>query len=102
MYVELAPGLGETLASGARGTPWRLRVCKGSLVVEILSFANFSGVGELDYSELAYTKDPQSLVDLGIKLCKLGVSLEEAFGEPQDIEGAIVGEKVFIVQSRPQ
>ena len=26
VYIELAPGLGETLASGLRGSPWRLTV----------------------------------------------------------------------------
>ena len=28
LYAELAPGLGETLASGTRGSPWRLAVHK--------------------------------------------------------------------------
>ena len=28
VYCEVAPGLGETLASGTRGTPWRLRYNK--------------------------------------------------------------------------
>ena len=30
LYAELAPGLGETLASGMRGSPWRLSVGKTS------------------------------------------------------------------------
>ena len=30
MYAELAVGLGETLASGTRGSPWRLAVNKSS------------------------------------------------------------------------
>lgn len=30
MYAELAVGLGETLASGTRGSPWRLAVSKSS------------------------------------------------------------------------
>ena len=30
MYAELAVGLGETLASGTRGSPWRLAVKKSS------------------------------------------------------------------------
>lgn len=28
LYAELAAGLGETLASGTRGSPWRLSVHK--------------------------------------------------------------------------
>lgn len=30
MYAELAVGLGETLASGTRGSPWRLAVNKST------------------------------------------------------------------------
>lgn len=30
LYAELAVGLGETLASGTRGSPWRLSVDKAS------------------------------------------------------------------------
>jgi phosphoglucan,water dikinase len=30
LYAELAAGLGETLASGTRGSPWRLSVSKAS------------------------------------------------------------------------
>lgn len=30
LYAELATGLGETLASGTRGSPWRLSVSKKS------------------------------------------------------------------------
>ena len=30
LVAELAPGMGETLASGAQGLPWRLAVSKGS------------------------------------------------------------------------
>ena len=39
---------------------------------------------------------------LGQRLSKIGVALEEAFGGPQDVEGALVGDSVYIVQSRPQ
>jgi hypothetical protein len=33
---------GETLASGTRGTPWRLEVDKANGKVDTLAFANFS------------------------------------------------------------
>ncbi|KAL2520078.1 Phosphoglucan [Forsythia ovata] len=39
---EVAPGLGETLASGTRGTPWRLSIGKFDGSVRTLAFANFS------------------------------------------------------------
>lgn len=35
LYAELAAGLGETLASGMRGSPWRLSVDKTSGVLAI-------------------------------------------------------------------
>jgi phosphoglucan,water dikinase len=39
---EVAPGLGETLASGKRGSAWRIAVNKSSGAVKVLAFANFS------------------------------------------------------------
>lgn len=39
---EVAPGLGETLASGTRGSAWRLATNKATGEVETLAFANFS------------------------------------------------------------
>jgi phosphoglucan,water dikinase len=111
VYAEVALGLGETLASGKQGTPYRMRIHKDSLQVDILSFANFSsteaeGAGEVDYSQLRLTKDPQALVDLGTQLCKLGIHLERHFGDAQDIEGALCRDgdedQLYIVQSRPQ
>lgn len=42
------------------------------------------------------------VMQVGQQLCKVAVELEEAFGAAQDVEGAIVGSDVFIVQTRPQ
>ncbi|KAG2437888.1 hypothetical protein HXX76_005505 [Chlamydomonas incerta] len=42
LLAEVAPGQGETLASGARGTPWRFEVEKASGKVDTLAYANFS------------------------------------------------------------
>jgi len=104
VYAEVAPGQGETLASGTQGTPYRLRIEKETLLVEILAFANFSN---WDATELKYTQRPEDLVSLGVTLCELGQKLEHHFGEPQDVEGALVGgqegaEQLYLVQSRPQ
>lgn len=43
LYAELASGLGETLASGTRGSPWRLSVEKatGKLLSPKMSQAQF-------------------------------------------------------------
>ncbi|KAG2449840.1 hypothetical protein HYH02_005363 [Chlamydomonas schloesseri] len=42
LLAEVAPGQGETLASGVRGTPWRFEVEKASGKVDTLAYANFS------------------------------------------------------------
>ncbi|GAB4819879.1 hypothetical protein N2152v2_006925 [Parachlorella kessleri] len=42
LEAELAPGLGETLAAGTRGSGWRLEIQKPSGAVATRSFANFT------------------------------------------------------------
>ncbi|CAL9135216.1 unnamed protein product [Musa textilis] len=115
--AEIAPGLGETLASGTRGTPWRLSSGKFDGKVTTLAFANFSeellvlnsgpANGEfirltVDYSKKPLTTDPIYRRQIGQRLCTIGFFLEQKFGCPQDVEGCVVGKDVFIVQTRPQ
>lgn len=115
--VEIAPGLGETLASGTRGTPWRLSLSKLNGDVITLAFANFSqeilvlnsgpADGEVirltvDYSKKPLTIDQTFRKQLGQQLCVIGVFLEQQFSSALDIEGCLVGKDVYIVQARPQ
>ncbi|KAM7279208.1 hypothetical protein ACFE04_006342 [Oxalis oulophora] len=115
--AEIAPGLGETLASGTRGTPWRLSSGKIDGKVQTLAFANFSeemvvssggpADGEVlhltvDYSKKPLTIDPIFRCQLGQRLGAVGFFLEKKFGCPQDVEGCLVGKEIFIVQTRPQ
>ncbi|ERN06779.1 phosphoglucan, water dikinase, chloroplastic [Amborella trichopoda] len=112
VHAELAPGLGETLASGTRGTPWRLASGKLEQNVRTLAFANFSeelvvdkgGVVRrtVDYSRQSLTVDGLTRLRLGQRLGAVGFFLERKFGCPQDIEGCVVGGDIYIVQSRPQ
>ncbi|GJP30882.1 hypothetical protein CLOM_g7209 [Closterium sp. NIES-68] len=139
LSAEVAPGLGETLASGTRGTAWRFAVGKSDSSVRILAFANFSekiimapaaaGVSAgrnagatsgggggaavaaagggvvmqaVDYSGQLLSTSPDAQVVLAKKLAAVGSFLEDRFGTPQDIEGCVVGDKIFVVQSRPQ
>jgi phosphoglucan,water dikinase len=114
VYVELAVGLGETLASAsARGTPYRLICNKTSGEVQTLAFANFShalradsSAGAkrelLDYSQVALSRDAGKRQELGGRFVAIGKRIEEAFQKPQDIEGAVVAEKIYLVQSRAQ
>ncbi|KAL2503505.1 Phosphoglucan [Abeliophyllum distichum] len=115
--AEIAPGLGEMLASGTRGTPWRLSSDKFDGVVCTLAFANFSeelvvrggGLADghvirltVDYSKKPLTIDPVFRQQLGRRLGAVGFFLEQKFGCAQDVEGCLVGKDIFIVQTRPQ
>lgn len=115
--AEIAPGLGETLASGTRGTPWRLSSGKFDGLVRTQAFANFSeelrvtnsspADGEVtsltvDYSKKQLTIDPIFRQQLGQRLGAVGFFLERKFGCPQDVEGCLVGEDIYVVQTRPQ
>ncbi|XP_027367646.1 phosphoglucan, water dikinase, chloroplastic isoform X2 [Abrus precatorius] len=115
--AEIACGLGETLASGTRGTPWRVSSGKFDGEVETLAFANLSeellvrGAGPadgevirltVDYSKKPLTVDPVFRRQFGQRLCSVGFFLERKFGCPQDVEGCLVGKDIFIVQTRPQ
>jgi phosphoglucan,water dikinase len=114
VYAEIAVGLGETLASAAsRGTPYRLMCNKKSGEVQTLAFANFShalradstgGVNLelLDYSRVPLSRESELRKDVVRRLAEVGTRVENEFGKPQDIEGAIVGEKIYLVQTRPQ
>jgi phosphoglucan,water dikinase len=114
VYAELAVGLGETLASAAsRGTPYRLASNKKSKEVQTLAFANFShalraaskiGVSRelLDYSRVPLSRESDLRKEMGRRLAMIGARVENEFGRAQDIEGTIAGNKIYLVQSRPQ
>jgi len=114
VYAELALGLGETLVSGAtRGNPYRLVCDKAPGEARTLAFANFSsglrpkaGGGlsreRIDYSTVPFSRDAELRRKLGRRLGAVGRLIEAAFGTPQDIEGAVVGSDLWLVQARPQ
>jgi phosphoglucan, water dikinase len=136
VFAEVAPGLGETLASGTQGSAWRMSISKASGDIKLYSYANFSEaympVGRtgpraqpgqsiygsvdsekvlqvgmvakqtMDYSQQELSKSEKARDVLGKMLVKVGVAAEDAFGGPQDVEGAVVGGQVYVVQSRPQ
>jgi phosphoglucan,water dikinase len=112
--VELAVGLGEVLASASvPGTPYRLQCPRRGGDPVLLACANFSvalrpGIGGqpipeiLDYSRVPLSAEPTAAVRLANRLGQLAEWLETELGAPQDVEGVIVGETVYVVQSRPQ
>ena len=121
VHMELAVGLGETLASGAEGTPYRIEVDKAdpergvkTLALSSLSYALRPGSvpGKydrvaVDYSNEPLTKSSEQRNALGAHLCRVGVAVENAVaGGPQDIEGCFVMDgqgngTVYVVQTRP-
>jgi phosphoglucan,water dikinase len=113
-YVELAVGMGDTLASARTpGTPYRIACRKEKGGIRILAFADFSLAlwpgkpGELvgrtvDYSSIEFSRDKNYRQRLGFRLGRIARFVEDAMGRPQDIEGLISGETVYLVQSRPQ
>jgi len=114
LYAEVVVGLGDTLASAVNsGTPYRLTGDKSSGEPDILSFANFSGASRpdpaggvrretLDYSQIDPSRQPEALRSLGRRLSAVGSFVEQALGAPQDIEGAVVANQIYLVQARSQ
>lgn len=113
-YVEIVVGLGETLASAAtRGTPYRLVCKKNSRRVKTLAFANFSDAlwpepaggmmrKIVDYSQVPLSLEREAREKLGLRLAAIASFVETALKEPQDIEGVVKGDEIYLVQSRPQ
>jgi phosphoglucan,water dikinase len=112
ILAEIAPGQGEILASGTRGSAWRLTIQPNSVLCD--SFANFSEAyipdrfGFLDYKTMDYSRhDLSCSVEareiVGKQLGVVGKYLENMFGEiPQDVEGAIIDGTIYVLQARPQ
>jgi len=83
MVVEAIFGLGEQVVSG-EVTPDHYVVDRaGACKQERLVNGGVLGAGEL------------------ARLAELGRTLEERFGSPQDIEWAIAGDRLYLLQSRP-
>ena len=83
MVVEAIYGLGERVVSG-EATPDHYVVDRAGEVVR----ERLVNGGVLSAEELA-------------RLAALGRQLEERFGCPQDIEWAIAGDELYLLQSRP-
>lgn len=56
----------------------------------------------LDYSEEPLVREEGFRKEIARQLTRVGVTIEELFGAPQDIEGAFAGGSVHVVQTRPQ
>jgi phosphoenolpyruvate synthase/pyruvate phosphate dikinase len=56
----------------------------------------------LDYARVPLSADAGAAPRLGGRLAQVAAQLEDKLGRPQDVEGACVGDEVYIVQARPQ
>lgn len=108
-YIEMTYGLGETLASGdQRGSPYRLTYNKSTRVLTTLALASYSfslmpsssGIERIrmDYS----TEDLTEVQRLGGLIGQVSAALETELQCPQDIEGVVAEDQIWLVQTRPQ
>jgi phosphoglucan, water dikinase len=131
VYIELAVGMGETLASGGvAGQPYRLRVSRqqpGEVTVDALAsygcalvplspgarVKSASGLRRrvVDYSTQRMTTDAALRAGIASRIARVILKLEAELGGAQDVEGAVTGlgdarsaegVSLFVVQARPQ
>ncbi|MHC4886356.1 MAG: PEP/pyruvate-binding domain-containing protein [Planctomycetota bacterium] len=113
-FAELAPGLGDILASaGQPGTPYRIRASRDGEGVELTAMANYSTIlhpqeaggaqwQRVSYADQGFSQSPEALQGIGKRLAQISNSLEESLGAPQDAEGVLAGEEIYLVQTRPE
>lgn len=108
MMVNASYGLGESIVSG-RVTPDTFRISKtGPLVLEkqlgskeTQTITGPEGLTiETDVSEELRSSFCLEEAELR-QLLELGLRVEKHYGKPQDIEWAIAGSKLFLLQTRP-
>ena len=124
IYIELAIGLGETLAqSNQKGAPYRLIYNRKDDKVNILNLSSYNYLLErktndvkiIEYRNQELTKSEEFINNVGKNLGKIGIKIEEEVENKnddknkvwQDIEGNYVNignecENYFIVQTRPE
>jgi phosphoglucan,water dikinase len=113
VYMELAVGLGGTLASAETpGGPYRMVFNKKTEKIQTLAFASFGSAlypgphGEVmhktvDYSGTGLSSDEEFRNTIGCNIGSIGRFVEKEMGRPQDIEGVITENTIYLVQSRP-
>jgi len=104
--IDASFGLGEALVSGIVSADlYQVRadtlVKKQIARKEIAIYAKpAGGTARVDIPEDRQTA-PALSDEQAVRLVRMGRSIEEHFGSPQDIEWCIAGNEIFIVQSRP-
>jgi pyruvate,water dikinase len=106
MLLEAAQGLGEAVVSGhTTGDIYRVRrePFSGIKGEGSHSRAPSSGAVALTIADRENREPGRPVITDAhvLEVCRFGLSLEEHFGCPQDVEFAIAGGRVFLLQSRP-
>ena len=127
IYIELAVGLGETLAqSNQKGAPYRLIYNRKEDKIDILNLSSYNyqierktnNIKIIEYRNTELTKNEEFITNIGKTLGKIGINIEEEIDNNnndinttnkiwQDIEGNYInigneGNNYFIVQTRPE
>src|SRR5262249_10045618 len=107
ILIEASFGLGEAVVSG-RVTPDRFVVHKETqrIIDRTVSNKTLATVaaenGTTERSISSQAAQTAALSDTAAQqLAQLGIAAERLFGSPQDVEWAIGGGDVFVLQSRP-
>lgn len=107
MVINATWGLGEALVAG-RVTPDAITASKADGRIKqvdlgekaLMTALTATGVHEVPVDETRRSQQAIDAVEV-VELVKLGRALEELFGQPQDVEWAVAGGKVILLQSRP-
>ena len=119
VYIELAIGLGETLAqSNQKGAPYRLIYNRNDNSLNILNLSSYnyemerktSKIKIIEYRNEDLTKSEDFINKVGKRLGKIGMMIEEKISQEkvgQDIEGNYMrikgdNDNFYIVQTRPE
>jgi rifampicin phosphotransferase len=101
MVLEAVRGLGDALVSGAV-TPDRWTVSKEPLdIVDCVFAGGPEGAGVSHESPARAAAGGILEEAMVLELCRMGLGIERRQGCPQDIEWAIAGGTVHLLQSRP-
>jgi pyruvate,water dikinase len=108
IVIEAAMGQGEVVVSGqVEPDTYVLRKDGPTLLHTRVGHQTRSIVRGPDCADLTVTLSPEEgrrrvlTDDEVVELARLGQSVEDHYGSPQDIEWAMVGGTIFLVQSRP-
>jgi len=108
LVIEGAFGFGDTVVSGAV-SPDHWEVSKDTLEItrerigpkHVASYRDDQGKNQRRALSEEEARRPSLTDDQVRALARMGERIEEHYGSPQDIEYARVGERIYILQSRP-